>query len=202
MKSSHFTAMMFGILIAAMVVIIYLVFSLYQNTTNISVSEAVATEIESLVIEPVIVEATVLDQGRGVNLRRDPDQPAQESDIITPGTEFKIRVDKVIKGKLESGQTAYVAVQGGEYKGEESLLRSNLNEGENYLFFLSVSAQGSPHFYGRFLPHIFQFSNGVTKPIVTEYRYRDMFKDTGLAEADFYRRLDEALEVQDVQSQY
>lgn len=185
---------MFAVLITAMSIIIFIVYSLYNNTTNISVSEAIATQVETLANEPVIVKGIVLDEGIGINLRRDPDQPNEESDIITPGTEYTIQIEEVLQGDVQIGDEIYIAIQGGEYKGERQLLKSKLEQEQSYLFFLSESFQGTPQYYGRFLPHIFQFPDGQVLPIVTEYRHQDMFEDADLTESQFYEKLERAIQ--------
>ncbi len=175
------------------VMLAYGLFSLYTNSVHVTESEAVASNIEKLATSPVIVKGTVEDDGRGVNLRRDPQNPKEESAEVIPGTEYKVNVTQVLKGDVQQGEQIFVSVQGGNYKGKSKPLKSNVNAEDSYVFFLFNAAQGKPHYYDGIQPNIFEEKENKMRAVTNVKKYKNIFEDNNLPRNEFLTKLNQAL---------
>lgn len=179
------------LLVAALIVGVIVMFKPKQHTT---VLPAAATNIERLSYLPLIMEGTVIDGGKGVNLLRDSDNPAKESlKGVSPGTLFKVVINEVYKGNVTPGDEVYVSVAGGTYNKKSSSLSVDLKTKNAYLFFLSESPASGSFYYVSILPSIFEEQSGTIEPVVNDQKFKDLFQDKGLARTDFLNKMSSAI---------
>ncbi|NGP46760.1 hypothetical protein G4V62_18095 [Bacillaceae bacterium SIJ1] len=128
-----------------------------------------------------------------MNLNRDPDDPEKEGGTVTVGTEYQVTVTDVLKGDVKQDEI-FVSVQGGSYQNQKAPLKSTLEKGKTYLFFLFVAAQGPPHYYDGTQPNIFEISKDKVELVTNVEQYRQTFQDVNLSKTAFYSNLKQAIQ--------
>ncbi|WP_223066896.1 hypothetical protein [Paenibacillus caui] len=155
-----------------------------RNATAVTIDAALDTS-------PVVVIGKVINgEGKPRNLRRDSVDPTKEDQSVSvPGTDYVVKVSKVLKGDLKPNSNINVAVPGGSYKGETSSLRATLVQGEEYVFALAKSPSGPTSYYGMIEPYIFQLKNNKVVAIINDNKIKSAFKETNISEAELINKL-------------
>ncbi|NGP46827.1 hypothetical protein G4V62_18475 [Bacillaceae bacterium SIJ1] len=134
-----------------------------------------------------------MGEGEGVNLNRNPNHPEKEDGTVTVGTEYQVNVTNVLKGDVTQ-EEVFVSVQGGSYENQKAPLKSTLEKGKTYLFFLFAAAQGPPHYYDGIQPNIFEISKDQIELVTNVEQYRQTFQDEHLSKSAFYSNLKQAIQ--------
>lgn len=152
---------------------------------------AFVPDIESLAqSSTVIVNGTVLDETEPTNLRSDPNDPNKEAHKITPGTYHTIYINEILAGDIDHKKIK-VAVTGGFYKGVQADPQVDLKADHDYIFFLNISSEGHPYYFGSSEPYIFEINNDQVKAI-SNLDYQTVFEDDHISVDALYEKIDKA----------